>query len=108
MTAPLACLASTNGSSRVAAERCRLARGTWPPALEALVPDFLAKVPADPFGGEPLRYRRLEDRIVIYSVGEDGQDDGGEMESTSPPDTSRELGFRLWNPPARRQPAPDP
>jgi hypothetical protein len=92
----------------LAAERYRLARGTWPPALEALMPDFLAKVPVDPFDGEPLRYRRLEDRIVIYSVGEDGQDDGGETESTWPPGTSRDLGFRLWDPPGRHQPAPDP
>ena len=92
----------------VAAERYRLARGTWPPALEALLPDFLAKVPADPFDGEPLRYRRLEDRIVIYSVGEDGQDDGGETESTSPPGTSRDLGFRLWDPPGRHRTPPEP
>ena len=88
----------------VAVERHRLARGTWPSALEALTPDFLAKVPADPFDGEPLRYRRLEDRIVVYSVGEDGQDDGGETESTSSPGASRDLGFRLWDPPSRHQP----
>jgi hypothetical protein len=92
----------------VAAERYRLARGTWPPALDALVPDLLAKVPADPFDGEPLRYRRLDDRIVVYSVGDDGRDDGGETESTSSTGTSRDIGFRLWDPPGRHQPAPAP
>jgi hypothetical protein len=95
-------------SVAVAAERYRLARGAWPPVLEALTPDFLEKVPADSFDGEPLRYRRLEDRIVIYSVGEDGQDDGGETEPSSPPGLSRDLMFRLWDPPGRHQPAPDP
>jgi len=31
----------------------------------------------DPFDGAPLRYRRLEKSYVIYSVGQDGHDDGG-------------------------------
>jgi hypothetical protein len=92
----------------LAAERHRLARGTWPPALEALRPDFLAQVPSDPFDGAPLRYRRLDDGIVISSVGEDGRDDGGETESTSPSGTGRDLGFRLWDPPVRHKPATDP
>ena len=87
----------------LAAERYRLARSTWPNALEALVPDFLTNVPADPFGGEPLHLRRFADRIVIYSVAEDGRDDGDETESTSSPRTSRDLGFRLWDPPRRHQ-----
>jgi hypothetical protein len=91
----------------LAAERYRLARGTWPPALEALRPDFLATVPSDPFDGAPLPYRRLDDGIVIYSVGEDGRDDGGETESTSSPRASRNLGFRLWDPPGRHRPASD-
>jgi len=34
-------------------------------------------VPADPFDGAALRYRRLEKGYVIYSLGSDGHDDGG-------------------------------
>jgi hypothetical protein len=92
----------------MAAERYRLARGAWPTGLEALVPEFLAKVPADPFHGAPVRYRRLEDHIVIYSVGENGRDEGGEVESTVPPDPGRDVGFRLRDPSGRHRPAPDP
>jgi ABC-type transport system involved in multi-copper enzyme maturation permease subunit len=95
-------------STAVAAERYRLARGAWPSGLEALAPDFLASVPANPFDGKPLRFRRLDGRIVIDSVAADGHDDGGETESTSPPGTNRDLGFRLWDPPGRHQPAPVP
>jgi hypothetical protein len=94
-------------SAALAAERFRLARSTWPPSLESLVPDFLAKVPTDPFDGEPLRLRRLNDQFVIYSVAEDGRDDGGATESNSLPGSSRDLGFRLWDPAARHQPVLD-
>jgi len=54
-----------------------------------------------------LRYRRLEDRIVIYSVGEDGRDEGGEVESTVSPGPGRDVGFRLWDPTGRHRPAPN-
>src|SRR5262249_35009261 len=56
----------------VAAERYRRAHGVWPESLEALAPAYLGEVPADPYDGQPLRYRRLPDGVVIYSVGPDG------------------------------------
>ena len=34
-------------------------------------------MPADPFTGEPLRYRRTDIGFVIYSVDRDGLDNGG-------------------------------
>jgi len=62
----------------VAVERYRLKRqGPLPENLVALVPEFLPQVPADPFDGQPLRYRKLSKGYVIYSVGRDRQDDGG-------------------------------
>ena len=61
----------------LAVERYRLARGKLPEALGQLVPDYLPAVPEDPFDGTPLRYRRTERGFVVYSVGEDGNDDGG-------------------------------
>jgi hypothetical protein len=50
--------------------------GSLPSSLEELVPEFLAKVPTDDFDGKPLRYS-LEKKI-IYSVGGDLMDSGGE------------------------------
>lgn len=62
----------------LAAERHRLGRGRLPDAVDQLVPGYLAAVPEDPFDGAPLRYRRTERGFVVYSVGEDGRDDGGQ------------------------------
>lgn len=53
-------------------------RGGFPASLDALVAaGCLARVPQDPFAGAPLRYRRAGGRYVLYSVGPDGDDDGG-------------------------------
>jgi hypothetical protein len=58
-------------------ERYRVANGTLPESLDALIPKFLTAVPTDPFDGQPLRYRKLVKGYVVYSVGEDENDDGG-------------------------------
>lgn len=62
----------------LAIERYRLAnKGQLPSDLNALTPDLLPRVPADPFDGRPLRHTRLAKGYVVYSVGIDGQDNGG-------------------------------
>jgi len=63
----------------IAIERFRLRRGKLPPDLSALVPEFLSKPPIDPMDGRLARYRAREDgTFLLYSVGEDGKDDGGD------------------------------
>jgi hypothetical protein len=42
----------------VALRRFRLDRGSYPDELSALVPDYLASVPIDPFTGRPPVYTR--------------------------------------------------
>jgi hypothetical protein len=86
----------------LAAERYRLERGAWPDNLQALVPEYMDEVPADPFDGQPLRYRVAPDRVVIYSVHENRTDDGGDLETK--PEASGptlDVGFRLLNPELR-------
>jgi hypothetical protein len=61
----------------LAVERFRHQRGQFPTTLAELTPEFLKKVPRDPFDGTPLRYRALAKGYVIYSVDVDGHDDGG-------------------------------
>jgi type II secretory pathway pseudopilin PulG len=62
----------------VAIERYRLQHDGRPPErLDALIPQFLAEVPTDPFDGQPLRYQNRENGYVVYSIGADGADDGG-------------------------------
>jgi len=65
----------------LAVERFRLANAKLPEALSDLVADLLGDIPLDPFDDKPLRYRKLEEGYVIYSVGPDGRDDGGLRQS---------------------------
>jgi hypothetical protein len=87
----------------LAVERYRLARGHWPDSLAILIPDFLPKVPTDPFDGLPLRFRPFDQGVVIYSVGPDGVDNGGNI-GKNPVAPGSDLGFRLWDLKHRRQP----
>ncbi len=61
----------------LAVERFRLAHGQLPENLNEPVPQFLSRMPEDPYDGQPLRYDRLPKGYVIYSVGADGNDNGG-------------------------------
>jgi hypothetical protein len=89
----------------LACERIRLAQGRWPEALTELVKaGFLKEVPADPFDGQPLRLVRLKDGLAIYSVAGDRKDEGGgEVQRDRWDEPGVDLGFRLWDPPQRRQ-----
>ena len=62
----------------IAAERFRRATGALPGALGRLVPEYLPAVPIDPFSGREIRYLNAADRVVVYSVGLNEKDDGGE------------------------------
>lgn len=67
------------GLAAAAVERHRLANGGKLPAdLPALVPRQLTEAPADPYNGQPLRFRAGARGYVIYSVGPDLQDNDGE------------------------------
>jgi hypothetical protein len=89
----------------VAAERYRLAHDQWPASLDELVKkDLIVSVPLDPYDGQPLRYKLRPDGAVIYSVGVDGVDNGGNINRERPLDPGVDQGFELWNVGARRQP----
>jgi hypothetical protein len=88
----------------IALERYRRVHGRWPDSLAALVPEYLPRVPIDPYDGAPLRFRRLADRVVVYSVSLDRQDNGGNI-TNNPTLPGGDLGFRLWDVNRRRQPA---
>lgn len=52
----------------------------YPETLAELQPEFLQTVLADFSDGQPLRYRRgAAGAFVLYSIGPDGVDDGGQM-----------------------------
>ena len=64
----------------LALERYRLRHGAYPQTLSSLAPEFLPSVPVDFMDGQPLRYRLTDDgHFILYSVGLDATDNGGEM-----------------------------
>ena len=78
----------------IALKRYDFRYGKPAPQLSALVPDFLASVPIDYLSGKPLNYRLNPDGTwVLYSVGEDGNDDGGVLR----PDGTFWSHRGIWN-----------
>jgi hypothetical protein len=62
----------------IAIKRYELRHHQLPATLEELTPEFLPSVPIDCMDGQPLRYRPNADgTFLLYSVGENGVDDGG-------------------------------
>jgi hypothetical protein len=63
-----------------ALERYRIAESRYPEKLDPLVPRFIATLPTDVMNGKPLNYFRTEgDQFVLYSVGWNEADEGGEV-----------------------------
>lgn len=91
----------------IALKRCQLRHGQLPPSLEALVPEFLLTVPWDYLGAKPLAYRpKADGTYVLYSVGMDGKDDGGDA-TPRPGDPAGLWNGRdaVWPSPAVESPA---
>ena len=82
--------------------------------LEQTLPDDLADLGdparvADPLAASPLQYRREQDGYVVYGVGANGQDDGGDLGVLTnphaigwwiPPDDAPDWGLRVRLPDA--------
>jgi hypothetical protein len=50
----------------------------YPETLAELAPKYIDKIPDDLFSGKPLIYRLEDDGYLLYSVGVNGIDDGGQ------------------------------
>jgi hypothetical protein len=67
----------------LALKRFELKHGKPADRLDPLSPEFLPSVPIDPYDGKPLKYHSNPDgTFLLYSVGEDGVDDGGDPSPT--------------------------
>jgi hypothetical protein len=89
----------------LAAERYRRTHDAWPETLAALTPAQLEATPIDPYDAKSLRWRRVPDGAVIYSVGPDRQDNGGTFDAKKPNGPGVDLGLRLWDASQRRRTA---
>lgn len=82
----------------LAAERFRLVAGRLPGGPDELVPKYLDEIPSDPFDGNPLRWSSTPEGIVIYSIGSNLSDEGGEVAMIAEAGQPRDVGFRMRHP----------
>ncbi|HXD88923.1 MAG TPA: hypothetical protein VN641_20705 [Urbifossiella sp.] len=57
----------------------------YPAKLDDLAPKYAAKIPLDLFDNMPLKYKPSDKGYLLYSVGPNGQDEGGRWRDDSPP-----------------------
>ena len=81
----------------VGLERLRRARGRWPAPGDSLAPVFPDGPPADPFTGKPLRWKATGSGVVVYSVGFDKADGGGNLDNKNVKKPGTDLGVRLFD-----------
>jgi hypothetical protein len=68
----------------MALKRYHLRHRKYPQTLEQLVPEFLATQPVDWMSGQKLLYRQERDSFVLWSVGDNGIDDGAKPDQSEP------------------------
>jgi hypothetical protein len=79
----------------IALKRYELRHHQLPATLDDLTPELLKAVPIDCMDGQPLRYRlKADGTFLLYSVGDNGVDDGG---NPSPPKNIRSSNFYWQN-----------
>ncbi len=80
-----------------ALERFHLANGNYPESLDALALKFIGKLPHDLINGQPLHFRRTDDgKFLLYSVGWNETDDGGQVVLGKNGVVEREKGDWVW------------
>lgn len=75
-----------------ALERYKFKGGHYPETLAALAPAYISVLPHDLIDGKPLRFRVTGGRYVLYSIGYNEADDGGEVA------TQVTKGITNWEP----------
>lgn len=61
----------------IALEQYKRANGSYPATLAELVPTYLQSLPTDIADGQPIRYRVVDGKPLIYSIGMDRMDNDG-------------------------------
>ena len=82
------------------AAQCLVALRLWTSRSKGVPTDLatmvkaagLPSVPIDPYSGKPVRMAIIDGEPVIYSVGKDGRDDGGRIDS----DSDRKPGDQIF------------
>ena len=83
-----------------ALERYRLIHGQFPDSLEALLPQQIKELPRDIIRGGPLHYQRTpKGGFLLYSIGWNATDDGGQLGRNDKGRLILEEGDWLWSRP---------
>ncbi|MGD0384162.1 MAG: hypothetical protein ABSA77_11615, partial [Thermoguttaceae bacterium] len=94
--------AQSRMQARVAGTQCLivvcryiLAHDKLPTDLAAAITEAgLKEIPLDPFDGKPMRYKVIDGKPVVYSVGPDQKDDGATVEWTGQ-NSSGDMIYRI-------------
>jgi hypothetical protein len=79
----------------------RIEHGRYPEKLDSLTPEYLARVPEDPYGKGTFPFRLQDGGYVLYSVGPNGRDDTGPPSNSPRPEHdetsehSDDIGIRM-------------
>jgi hypothetical protein len=92
----------------VGCERYRQEKGQWPTALRELVPMVPPTALTDPYDGQPIRYKKLTDGVLLYSIGTDAEDNNGHRKRPQGFSKGDDITFRLWYPSLRGLPSRSP
>lgn len=89
----------TQTRSRISAlalllNRYHAEQGSYPDTLDALVPDYLDSLPEDDFSPDGFRYEVRDDGFLLYSIGPNLIDDGGQ--SSAEEEYLDETGDIVW------------
>jgi hypothetical protein len=88
----------------VALKRYSMKEGKFPASLDSLVPAFLQMVPVDYMDGKAVKYHPgATNTFILYSVGEDLQDNGGDTTLSAEKKNLKNLWDRkdfVWPAPA--------
>jgi hypothetical protein len=82
----------------IAAQRYNQKTGRFPAQLTDLVPDYLPSIPLDPFNGQPLHLITQGNALLIYSIGRDNKDNGGQTSTDNSPDPDIVVRIKLNKP----------
>lgn len=81
----------------IALKRFQLQHGQYPGQLSELTPQYLREAPIDFMDGKTLRYRtNNEGGFLLYSVGEDGEDNGGDLTPSGPAVSENRAPWWKW------------
>lgn len=80
----------------IAARRFQLRHGRWPQALSGIPEIEEQGLGVDPIDLRPIRYRVENDTAVVYGIGLDGKDDGGNLDPLAI--AQRDMTLRLRAP----------